>query len=289
MIRWIVLIALAILGVQANECQVPASIASIAKEFKTPTNDTLRNTRALKSLCVKELSFGEGKYHWRMLLVWNPKQPKGAFWYLPHDNENAAFDSAIYATQKYGGGFLSVLSNDERLFRGQDPNRNFGTTAAHARVCSEQKYPAPLYVTHVFKVINAFKERGYPYLTLHSNSNGYTGNGGEGHISMLQSSSTVLSYPAHAIKQGKRLGLSDEDSLIFIADTTRTPNLAKIKRFNALGINVKYEWVNANRNDCSMSHYVVLALGSSSYINIEVEHGDSDTQKVMIDKVLSLY
>ncbi|MEA2027714.1 MAG: hypothetical protein U9N49_01890 [Campylobacterota bacterium] len=293
MMRYIIVIGVFLGVLNAKECQTPSSIASMLKveavdEYQS-NRDIYRNLKDIKSLCLKELSFKEGKYHWKMLLVWNPQEPKGAFWYLPHDDENAAFDSAVYATRHYGGGFLAVINRDRRVFAGQDPNRNFGTTATQARICSQQKHPAPLYVKTIFSIIDSFRDRRYPYLTLHTNSNGHSGNGGAGHISMLKKGSTVLSFPAATIKRGKKLGLSDEDSLIYIATKNKKPNMDRVKRFNDLGINVKYELVNPRRNDCSMSNYVVLELGSEAYINIEVEHGDGDTQKVMIDKVLSLY
>jgi len=257
-------------------------------EYKS-NRDIYRNLKDIQKLCIKQIAFKENMYEWKMLLVWNPSKPKGAFWYLPHDDENTAFDSAVYATHHYGGGFLAVMNSDRRIFKGQDPNRNFGTTPSQARICSQQKYPAPIYVNTIFSIIDSFRDRRYPYLTLHTNSNGHSGNGGAGHISMLKQGSTVLSFPATTIKRGKRLGLSDEDSLIYIATKNKKPNMDRVKRFNDLWINVKYELVNPSRNDCSMSNYVVLGLGSEEYINIEVEHGDRDTQRVMIDKVLSLY
>lgn len=293
MLRFLFILSLMATAIQAKECQLPASIAQRVQiqELSDPKSnrDIYRNLKDMQSLCVKQISFQEGEYNWKMLLVWNAQELKGAFWYLPHDNENAAFDSAIYATKHYGGGFLAVMNHDRRIFKGQDPNRNFGTTRSQARICSQQKQPAPIYVDRVFSIINAFRDRRYPYLTLHTNSNGHSGNGGAGHISMLKKSSTVLSYPANTIKRGKRLGLRDEDSLIYIATAKSRPNLNRVKEFNTLGINVKYELVNPRRNDCSMSNYVVLGLGSEEYINIEVEHGDANTQRVMIDKVLSLY
>jgi len=291
-LRLLMTVSMLVVVLSAKECQVPSVIASMVKvdEVSSRQNrDISRNLEAIESLCTKELSFSEGKYNWKMLLVWNPKEPKGAFWYLPHDNENAAFESALYATQTYGGGFLAVMNRDQRIFKGQDPNRNFGTTAAMARVCSQQKQAAPLYVQTIFTIMDSFRDTKYPYLTLHTNENGHSGNGGAGHISMLKKSASVLSFPANPIKRGSRVGLSDEDSLVYIATKNKTPNMKRVKAFNNLGINVKYELVNPNRNDCSMSNYVVLGLGSEEYINIEVEHGDGDTQRVMIDKVLSLY
>ena len=70
-----------------------------------------------------------------MLLVTNEEHPVGPFWFLPHDDENTAFDSAVYATKKYGGGFLAVMANNERYYKGQDPNRNFGDTYGIVRRC----------------------------------------------------------------------------------------------------------------------------------------------------------
>jgi len=278
------------LSLHAQECALPPSLKGFLRlESNILTSDMRRHAAQLERLCYQVVSFDEGSFDWKMLLVWSPSHPKGAFWYLPHDNENTAFSSAIYATVRYGGGFLSVINEDKRIVRGQDPNRNFGTTPTQSRKCSQQKYPAPLYVSTLFRIIDTFRDKRYPYLTLHTNSNAHAGNGGAGHVSMLKRSSSVLSFPARGIKRGRRLGLRDEDSLIYIATAKSNPDTKRVKMFNDLGINVKYEMLNPRRNDCSMSHYVVLELGSEAYINIEVEHGDKDTQRVMIEKILSLY
>ena len=206
-------------------------------------------------------------------MVRNIKKPTGPFWYLPHDNENTAFESAVYATKKYGGGFLAVEANGNRYDLGKDPNRHFK--------------PSSTYTKTIFKVIDTFKAKGMPYLTLHNNKNGHMHYGGEGTVSMKVSSSHTKSYPSGSIKTGKRKGLKDEDSLVYLAG--RSLESKKIKALNAQGIHVKYELVSGSRsNDNSMSNYVALYKNQSGYVNIEVEDGDAGTQKKMIDKVMKL-
>jgi len=238
-------------------------------------SDINRNFKSLNGLCVDLLEFQEGKYRWQMLLVTHPKSPKGAFWFLPHDNENSAFNSAIYATKKYGGGFLAVVAQEKRYFKQQDPNKNFGDTTIVANHCSKQNSPAPKYSKIIFNIIDNYRSRGVPYLALHNNTN-------KGGISILKSTNSVHSYPAYkTIRDGG--GLSDEDSLVYIAGSSKYPNRHKLNRLLRKGLNVRYEVVNKHTNDCSMSNYVVLNKHTNNYFNIEAQHGDTQTQKKMID------
>ena len=273
-------------------CAVPQKLQHLVEKSSLSSlhhiRDIRRNAKALKNMCLYTVSFREGKYHWKMLLVTHPKQPKGAFYFLPHDDENTAFDTAVYATQKYGGGFLAVMANDKRYFRGQDPNRNFGETAYTAKTCKKQKTPAPLYSQNVFKIIDAFKARGYPYMALHSNKDGHFGNGGSGGVSILRSSALVKSYPASENIGKKDRGLRDEDSLVYIAGLSKTPSSYKLQSLLSRGLNTRYEIINKASNDCSLSNYVVLTKGSTKYYNIEAQHGDLQTHKKMLDLIMEL-
>ena len=105
-------------------------------------------------------------------------------------------------------------------------------------------------------------------------------------VSMRVSSTHKKSYPAGEIKIGRREGIKDEDSLVYLAG--RSLDRKKISALNAQGIHVKYELVNSSRNDNSMSNYVALYKNHSGYVNIEVEDGDVSTQKKMVDKVMKL-
>ena len=266
-------------------CTLPTELRGLAKTVTLKSlkknRDVQRNIGALKNMCLYKVSFKESKYQWTMLLVTHPKQSKGPFWYLPHDDENTAFDAAVYATKKYGGGFLAVMSGNHRNMQGQDPNRNFGETRNTANTCKNQHYPAAKYSKNVFKIIDTFRHTKYPYLALHNNKNGWYGNGGHGGVSILKSSATVHSYPAP-----KHSRLQDEDNLIYIAGKSKTPNAKKLKQFLGFGLNVKYEIIDSRHNDCSLSNYVILRKKTSNYINIESQHGDLKTQKMMVDKIL---
>lgn len=275
------------------KCEISNNISTLLqktsfKRLVTESKDVRRNMKTLKHLCVNKISFKEGKYHWKMILVTHPKRPQGAFWFLPHDDENTAFDAAVYATEKYGGGFLAVMANDKRYFIDQDPNRNFGDTVQTARTCKKQKYPAPKYSKIVFMIIDAFRTRTMPYMALHNNKNGWFGNDGNGGVSILTSSKSVQSYPASKLITKKDKGLKDEDSLVYIAGFEKKPDQQKLNTLLNLGLNTKYEIIDKRNNDCSLSNYVVLNKGTTNYYNVEAEHHDLVTHKTMIDRLISL-
>jgi len=267
-----------------EQCSLPPQISNliISKDLSTLKSnaDIQRNYRSLQGLCVHLLAFREGALVWKMFLVTNPKRSSGPFWFLPHDNENSAFDSAVYATRRYGGGFLSVNTNGHRYNMGQDPNRNFAKSTQ--RICSQQKAASPLYTDLVFSIIDYYKSPNLPYLALHNNSN-------RGGISALKESvktNTYLAYPREQVKKG--VGLSDEDSLIYIAGSQANPPSRKVQALLNAGLNVKYEYVTPQNNDCSMSNYVVLGLGSDNYYNIEAQHGKTATQIEMLNRLIYL-
>ena len=245
--------------------KVPLSSTSAAVDLK-------RNSWSMGDLCANRISFYDKGQKWTLLLVRNTKQPQGPFWYLPHDNENSALDAAIYASKKYGGGFLSIEASGNRYASGKDPNRQFKRSSK--------------YTKNIFKIIDTFKRKDMPYLTLHSNKDGHEHNGGSGTVSMRVSTSRTKSYPSGEIKIGKKEGLKDEDNLIYLSGNKIDKQ--KIKALNEKGIHVKYELVSNGSNDNSMSNYVALNRSSTAYVNIESEDGDTGTQKKMIDKVIKL-
>lgn len=273
------LVALAIVGfsgcVKLN-CPLPEDLnRTVKKETLSSASasvDIKRNNNSMGNLCANRISFVDNGKKWNLILVRNTKQPNGPFWYLPHDNENAALDAAVYASKKYGGGFLAVEANGNRYAGGKDPNRNFA--------------PSSTYTKSIFKIIDTFKPKKMPYLTLHNNKNGHSKFGGEGTVSMRVASTSTKSFPAGKITQGKHKGLNDEDSLVYLAGSHIDKQ--KIHALNAKGINVKYEIVSARNNDKSMSNYITLYKRKNGYVNIEAEAGDGGTQKVMIDKVMKL-
>jgi len=257
-------------------CPLPENLNKTVKQETLPSAsasaDIKRNDMSMGSLCASRITFVNHGKKWNLILVRNSKQPNGPFWYLPHDNENTAFEAAVYAAKKYGGGFLTVEADGNRYAGGKDPNRNFK--------------PGSNYSNTVFSIIDTFKPRQMPYLTLHNNKEGHSKFGGEGTVSMRVSSSHIRSYPAVQIEVGRKKGLKDEDNLVYLAG--RHIDQKKISALNAAGINVKYELVNGSTNDNSMSHYIALYKSHAGYINIEAEDGDTETQKKMIDRVMKL-
>jgi len=111
-------------------------------------------------------------------------------------------------------------------------------------------------------------------------------NGGSGTVSMKKHSKNVHAFPAGSIKTGLQKGLEDEDTMIYLAG--KKVKREKIKKFNALGLNVKFEKVTQKSNDNSMSNCIVLHRHHDNYINIETEHGDLSTHKKMIDRVMKI-
>ena len=263
-------------GCVHTNCPLPAglnySVKTIHLNSHKESADLKRNARSMGSLCANRIAFHEGGQQWNFLLVWNPSAPKGPFWYLPHDNEESAFSAAVYAAKRYGGGFLAVEANGQRYASGKDPNRNFKKGSSYSK--------------NIFKIIDTYKSSGMPYLALHSNEEGHLSSGGSGTVSIRNSSKNAQAFPAGTIETGHQKGLQDEDSLIYLAG--KTIDKKRIKQFNAAGLHVKYETVTASSNDNSMSNYIVLQKNGADYINIEVEHGDTKTQKKMIDRIMKV-
>ena len=263
-------------GCVKTNCPLPDKLDQHVKKVhlssKNKSSDLKRNSWSMGSLCADRITFKEGDQTWTFLLVWNTEHPKGPFWYLPHDNEESAFDAAVYAAKRYGGGFLAVESNDQRHVSGKDPNRNFKKDS--------------LYSKKICKIIDTYKPKHLPYLALHTNAEGHFKNCGSGTVSMKQHSKNILTLPAGRIKSGQQKGLEDEDTLIYLAG--KKVNKDKVKIFTAVGLNVKFEKVTKKSNDNSMSNCIVLHQKHDNYINIETEHGDIATHKKMIDKVIKI-
>ena len=261
--------------VSAQGCLDPSQV---------PDPDIRGQRKALSDAkyCIQETRVNEGGLNWKLHVIKNTKR-SGPLFVIPHDNENSAFPSAIYGLAKYGGTLVAVEAGERRVFRGQDPNRNFGTTRSAAAACPKQRAPAPKYTNAIMK----HRTSGQPIIALHSNSNGWSGNGGSGTISINRNSRVMRPFVT-AIARSRRL--ADEDTLIVIA-STKPPGKDR-KQTRALehftkraGVNVIYEYVKPNQNDCSLSNYVVLNnLGE--YFNVEVENGDVKTQKHVLDIVM---
>jgi len=188
----------------------------------------------------------------------------GPCFFIPHDNEQSSFKSAISSLRKYGGSILMIESNEKRNFRGIDPNRNF--------------YKNNGYTRKIINLIKALQPKGYPIITLHNNQDGWSGNGGKGTVSIYKKGKSTISY--FGDRPGK---LKDEDYLIYLASTNDKPSKFQKDMIKAINLNVKYEIVS--RSDKSLSNFLSIHKPNIFYLNIESEHGDSINQQKMIDIV----
>lgn len=257
-------------------------------EFKARDRDgdAARNEAALASpeLCLSVDTFQEGGLRWTLQVVRSRRTPGAYLWVALHDNENAAFDSAVYAVGRYGGTMVAVETGGARFNGPQDPNRNFD--AGGPSRCREQVARSPLFTARVMRH-KAGKET--PVLALHTNEPGFSGDGsgGAGGISMRMRSPGT--WPVRAPRPLPTA--SPDDSMVFVASKGgrgSNPRVtALIDGLTRSGLNVIHEGVTEARNDCSMSNYAALT-GLRDYVNIEVVHSDRAGQKTMVDAVVGI-
>ena len=251
-----------------------------------PDPDVRRNLASFQAdagLCLSRAGFTEHGRSWQLTVVRNLSARRGPVWAVLHDNENAAFDSALYAVRRYGGALVAVEAGESRTFQGQDPNRNFSLSASRAATCRDiSAKPTPGFT----KAITSFFSDRYPVLTLHNNDEGYSGAGGRGHISARRSSASMTGMMTPT-PQG---ALSDEDNAILLADTRPFAQSAASRKataaFHAQGVNVIYEHVRPERNDCSFSFFTRMN-GLGDYYNIEAQFGAGEAQRRMVDVLMA--
>lgn len=256
--------------------------------------DVARNRAALASpdLCLRLEVFTEGKLHWVLQVIRNKKKPRGPLWFVPHDDEDVAFDSAVYAVRRYGGTVVAVERNHDRYNRigkrKQDPNRNF--QVGNSEKCQLQLARSPVFTRRVLQWL----QKGQPVIALHTNKEGFDPipvldeEKSKGNVSIgfpRKPDSNITEFPAPRPIRAK----SPNDTLIYVASRLPVGQDAGISRFvaslNASGIHVLYEHVE--KNDCSLSNYAVSR--NIPYLNIEVvDDDDTGAQIRMTDVVMRL-
>lgn len=247
--------------------------------------DIRRNAAKLpmSKYCIKLASFTEGGFPWKIYTVTPKRGNKDILWAVPHDDEDAAFDTAVYALNRYGGRISTVETGNRRSFHGQDTNRNFGTSRSVQQRCRQQKAVAPRYTK---EFLNGYSDGGL-IIALHTNTNGYSGNGGTGTISINRDSSILRPYKS-PVAQGL---LADEDNLLLMAGTRPVGSdrqlTAAVNHFTKQeGVHVIVELVRESQNDCSLSNYVMLTK-PGRYYNIEAEDGNGTAQRQILDKLMA--
>ena len=250
--------------------------------------DLSRNRQLIleQGICLETREFVENGLTWRMQVL-DSGRP-GIAWAVLHDDEDAAFDSALYAVVRYGGKVVDV----EQLHATSagmlvDPNHNFAHTDGQRETCGDwSDDAAPLFTSTIMAELG-----GPPYFALHNNHDGHKHNGGLGNISVDHNKRNEFGLPAHA-PSGR---LADEDNFILVSGRTPPNRLTgSVKRLTeelrVAGVNVIYEHVEEDWNDCSLSNHLLLYGGAEpgQYFNIESEMGDLESQIALIDVLLDI-
>jgi hypothetical protein len=238
-----------------------------------------------EAICLRTIDFAENGVEWRVQVL-DSGRP-GINWVVLHDDENAAFDSSLYAIARYGGKVVDVDLRPSTLPDAiVDPNHNFAITDEQRKTCGGPiRHAAPVFTSTIVKELGA-----PPYLALHNNYDGHLRSGGSGNISVRHSGQGLFGLPAYdAVER-----LADEDNFIIVSGLTPPTRLAgRIRRLTDelrnSGINVIYEYVHEDSDDCSLSNYLLLHGGAEpgQYFNIEAEVGDYQSQITMIDALIS--
>jgi hypothetical protein len=266
--------------------------SSVCPEDSSPgrDDDFARNCGEIVThhLIYEPIQFEEGSQSWLLQILKNPEKPDGPLWFVPHDNENVAFDTAIYGLVKYGGALIAVETGGYRENMGedkkcQDPNRNFDI--GKGPLCPLQRSHSPRFTKEILERWN----RRDPIIALHSNTPG-------GSISIERAPKPAERYPGKtaAVPPNRKLLFAPDDTLVFVAPIEGSKRVTAFKdALNAGGVNVLREHVDLKRNDCSLSNYAALNK-IENYFNVEVAHShergsvSERAQQAIVDIIMKL-
>lgn len=233
--------------------------------------DFKRNAKRLDGLCISEDKFRENDADWVVHVIKSGRP--GPLWAVPHDNEDAAFDSGIWALAQYGGTMVSVETGGERNNGSIDPNRNF---TGNATACGR--------TSPRFTALFVDNRGGGKVIGLHSNTPG-------GDVSVNGNLPNTTPHKAKPKLNPFIEAKSGDDTLVFVASLAadgQDPVVdGMVKQLVDNGMNVMREHVTPKSNDCSLSNYAALNK-LPNYYNVEVVHGDGNAQRKMIELIMKM-
>ncbi len=255
------------------------------RAWRDPDIDRNKQLIDDEAICLTTIEFAENGLNWRVQVL-DSGRP-GNNWVVLHDDEDTAFDSALYAIVRYGGKVVDVdLWPSTLPVAIADPNHNFAITDDQKQPCGGSiRHAAPVFTSTIIEQLG-----DPPYLALHNNHDGHRRSGGSGNISVRLSAQGLFGLPAFdAVER-----LADEDNFIIVSGLTPLARLSgRIRQMTDdlrnSGINVIYEYVHEDSYDCSLSNYLLLYGGAKpgQYFNIEAETGDYQSQIAMIDTLIA--
>ncbi len=255
----------------------PDTECRAASSFKKSTDpDVRKNAAQLASLgiCYKVNNVVENGVRWVFQRFENPAKPNGPTVFLPHDNADTAFETALYALERYGGRMLTVHTGEKRSNGKTDGLRNFGATAGDIGNCAQMKgRPAPGYTAFVE---NAFLD-GQPLVAL---------------LNIQDGNSAAPDLPG-AVEQQAGEGVvvsQDADDFVAVAGTlslTDDPRAqGLVDALKSAGLNTRHRTLPGNASDCSLPGYA--AERGRPYLGLYAQAGHLVEQKAMLDAVLNL-
>ncbi len=228
-------------------------------------------------LGVSRIEFRDERAFWRVYRVVNLRRTAGPLWFVPHDNENAAFQAAVSAVRSYGGVAILVeearslagpdsrLNADVAYGRSIDPNRNFrdDTPNYAAALLADLGAPPRLMVAlHT-------NEPGYDAAssTCTPPDAGYTG---KGEISVLLCSD--LYSPRPSMRAAWPYDDTDSVAIVSYRDGGRPSDGYCARQLSAADMNIMFEHVVTS--DGSLSNYALFR--GLPYVNLETQDRGTD-------------
>jgi hypothetical protein len=242
------------------------------------TDDFLRlaDPGLWRGLDVKRVEFRDDRAFWRLYRITNARQPNGPLWFVPHDNENAAFQAAILAVRAFGGEVVAIeearsvdgpdsrMNGDVAYGEPVDPNRNFSDESSYAAAILADLGTPPRLI-----------------IALHTNEAGYRASAstcappgatdtGRGEISILLCSDV---YSPRRSVSG-RWPFDDTDSVAIVSYLDgRSPFSGFCaKPLLSADMNIMFEHVVTS--DGSLSNYALLH--GLPYVNFETQDRGTD-------------
>lgn len=139
MVRALIILLSLLTAATASAQSAPQRIVTPVDPLMMGTDDFTRlaDPALWDGLTVTRIEFRDDRTFWRLYRIDNARKPRGPLWFVPHDNENAAFQAAIYAVRAYGGQVIAIeearstdgpdsrTNADVAFGKPVDPNRNF--------------------------------------------------------------------------------------------------------------------------------------------------------------------
>lgn len=251
----------------------------------------------LEGISVSEIRFSENGFDWHLIRFSNDAKSDGPLWVVPHDDENAAFESMTAALHKYGGVGIAVNTGPASARR-QAGYGLCGVRSAMVSACDPNRNFDDRTPTFTRAFMDAWNP-GRPIIALHTNSHGFGGDeaGGRGDITMLD----AKAYARGEIRArvdgyfgNRSVAILDNPDVYAILPYVATEAISDgdtlcRNAMNQAGINVWHERVG--RSDGSLSNYVALQRPDIAYVNFEAKREDdlsvgAEAQGLMIDAYL---